>query len=137
MLAPVGDKYDDLNQYSAVVKLTYGETSFLFTGDAGAESEKQITVDVKADVLKVGHHGSDTSTTEDFLRRVSPEYAVIEVGKDNSYGHPAESTLRKLRDVGAKIYRTDEDGTVRMISDGTGITVETQKEGESSARPAA
>lgn len=137
MLAPVGEKYDDLNQYSAVVRLTYGETSFLFMGDAGAESEKQIAADVRADVLKVGHHGSDTSTTEDFLRRVSPEYAVIEVGKDNSYGHPAESTLERLRDIGAKIYRTDEDGTVRMVSDGKSITVETRKAGESSVRPAA
>lgn len=129
MVAPVGSKYSDLNQYSAVIKLTYGNTSFLFTGDAGEESEKEITADVSADVLKVGHHGSDTSSTQAFLNRVSPKYAVIEVGKDNTYGHPAELTLKKLEQMGTKIYRTDEDGTILFQSDGTNITVKTHISG--------
>lgn len=124
MLAPVGSRYDDLNQYSAVVRLTYGKTSFLFTGDAGKESEKQMTGTLRSDVLKVGHHGSPTATSDDFLGRVSPAYAVIEVGKDNPYGLPAASTLQKLRKAGVRIYRTDEDGTVRMVSDGNTISVE-------------
>jgi competence protein ComEC len=125
MVAPVGTNYSDLNQYSAVIKLTYENTSFLFTGDAGEESEKEITADVSADVLKVGHHGSDTSSTQSFLNRVSPKYAVIEVGKDNKYGHPASTTLKKLEKMGTKIYRTDEDGTILIQSDGTNITVKT------------
>ena len=124
LVAPVGTKYTDLNQYSAVIQLVYGDTSFLFTGDAGAESEKQITADIHADVLKVGHHGSDTSSTKSFLERVSPKYAVIEVGEDNKYGHPDATTLKKLKDIGAEIYRTDEDGTIRIQSDGENITVE-------------
>lgn len=125
MVAPVSTKYSDLNQYSAVIKLTYGDTSFLFTGDAGAESEKEITADISADVLKVGHHGSDTSSTQSFLNHVSPKYAVIEVGKDNTYGHPGSTTLKKLEQMGTKIYRTDEGGTILIQSDGTNITVET------------
>lgn len=141
LVAPVGSGYNDLNQYSAVIKLSYDNTSFLFMGDAGAQSEKEITADVRADVLKVGHHGSDTASTEAFLKRVSPRYAVIEVGKDNSYGHPAESTLKKLRRIGAEIYRTDEDGTIKIQSDGNNITVEEHvpgmEEADASMRPAA
>ena len=125
MLAPVGSHYDDLNQYSAVVRLVYGKTSFLFTGDAGEESEKQIQGNIRSNVLKVGHHGSSTSTSKEFLRRVSPAYAVIEVGKGNTYGHPAKPTLTKLKEIGARIYRTDEEGTVKMVSNGTQISVET------------
>ncbi|WP_411677584.1 ComEC/Rec2 family competence protein [Caproicibacter sp.] len=141
LVAPVGSGYNDLNQYSAVIKLSYDNTSFLFMGDAGAQSEKEITADVHADVLKVGHHGSDTASTEAFLKRVSPRYAVIEVGKDNSYGHPAESTLKKLRRIGAETYRTDEDGTIKIQSDGNNITVEKHvpgmEEADAPMRPAA
>lgn len=123
MIAPVGTSYTDLNQYSAVIKITYGNNSFLFMGDAGATSEGQITADVKADVLKVGHHGSSTATSDSFLKKVSPKYAVIEVGKGNSYGHPTAATLLKLKNIGAAVYRTDEAGTILFTSDGKTITI--------------
>ncbi|MCD7871742.1 MAG: MBL fold metallo-hydrolase [Clostridiales bacterium] len=87
-LAPVSSEYDELNNYSAVLKITYENNSFIFMGDAEALSEKEITADVSADVIKVGHHGSNTSSCENFVNRVSAEYAVIECGAGNSYGHP-------------------------------------------------
>ena len=77
------------------MKLVYNDNSFLFTGDAQSQSEKQITADISADVVKVGHHGSKTSSTQAFVSAVSPKYAVIEVGKDNSYGHPDEVVLER------------------------------------------
>ncbi len=128
-VAPNGTGYGDLNQYSGVLLLTYGKNRFLFTGDAGTVSEKQITADVKADVLKVGHHGSSTATGAEFLKRVSPKYAVIEVGRDNSYGLPAQSTLTKLKKIGAAIYRTDRLGTITFTSNGNGISVDKEPSG--------
>lgn len=127
MAAPNGDSYDDLNNYSAVIKYTCGDVSFLFTGDAETLSEQEITADVSADVLKVGHHGSDTSTSEEFLRRVSPEYAVISVGAGNSYGHPSEKVVSRLEAAGAEVYRTDVNGTVVITTDGKSIEVNTEK----------
>lgn len=129
ILGPVYE-YSDTNNKSIVMKVTYGSTSFLFTGDAEKESEHDIIdagYDLSADVLKVGHHGSDTSSSYIFLREVMPEYAVISCGKDNSYGHPHEEPLSRLRDVGAKIYRTDKNGHIIARSDGENITFETQK----------
>ncbi len=123
MLAPNKDQYDDLNNYSAVIKITYKNNSFLFMGDAEELSENEITGDVSADVLKVGHHGSSSSTGQTFLNKVNPKYAVISVGADNDYGHPAQTTLDKLTAIGATIFRTDKDGTVIFTSDGTNITV--------------
>jgi competence protein ComEC len=123
IIAPVNITGDDLNQYSAVIKLVYGNNSFLFMGDAGEPSEKQITANVKADVLKVGHHGSNTATSQTFLNKVHPKYAVIEVGKGNSYGHPTATTLSKLQNIGATIYRTDNDGTIIFTSDSKTITI--------------
>lgn len=120
--------WDGANNYSAVIRLVYGETSFLFTGDAEAESEEIILADgygVGADVLKCGHHGSSTSTTDAFLEAVDPFYAVISCGKDNSYGHPHRETLQKLDSRGVTVYRTDEDGTVLARSDGRDVTFET------------
>lgn len=125
IIAPNKSDYDDLNEWSAVVKLTYKDTSFLFAGDAGQVSEPQITADVSADVLKVGHHGSDTGTTTAFLEKVNPDHAIISVGKDNTYKHPSESTLAKLNDSEAKIYRTDTQGTIVVTTDGSKITVNT------------
>ncbi|MEG6566986.1 ComEC/Rec2 family competence protein [Thermoanaerobacterium saccharolyticum] len=125
MIAPNSSKYDDLNEYSAVIKLAYKSTSFLFTGDAGAESEKEMIergYDLKSDVLKVGHHGSSTSTTASFLDDVSPKYAVISCGKGNDYGHPHSSTLKKLRNRNIPVYRTDECGTIIASSDGQNIS---------------
>lgn len=120
---------DNLNNTSIILKVTHGNKSFLFTGDAECE-EEQTLLDkglLKSDVLKVGHHGSDTSTSYTFLREVMPEYAVISVGKDNSYGHPTEAVLSRLRDADVKVYRTDLQGDIIMRSDGDNITVTTAK----------
>lgn len=124
LIAPCGTNYNDLNQYSAVLMLQYGNNKFLFMGDTGTVSENEITSDVKADVLKVGHHGSKTSTGTAFLNKVNPKYAVIEVGKDNTYGHPTEQCLSRLQAIGASIYRTDQSGTIIFTSDGNTITVD-------------
>jgi beta-lactamase superfamily II metal-dependent hydrolase len=126
-LGPVGSEYESLNNYSAVLKLTYGETSFLFQGDAEKESEEDILKSaygskLEADVIKIGHHGSSSSTTREYLLGVKPEYAVIMVGKDNDYGHPHKETLGLLSQKGIKVYRTDEQGTIVAESDGKNIS---------------
>ena len=112
------------NDMSIVLRVDYGKTSFLFTGDAEDWSEYMMLdsrVNLKADVLKVSHHGSSTASTMEFLRAVQPAYAVISAGKDNSYGHPHAEVLSRLRAVGAKVLRTDESGTVRLYSDGENV----------------
>lgn len=124
LLAPNSRHYEDMNNYSAVFKLTYGEKSFLFMGDAEEDAEQEIAADVSADVLKVGHHGSSTSTSEAFLQKVSPSAAVISCGKDNSYGHPHRETLKKLEDAGITVYRTDTMGTVTAKCDGASIQIQ-------------
>lgn len=129
ILAPNSDTYDDLNDYSIVLKMEYGQTSFLFTGDAETASEQEMLqkkYDLKADVLKVGHHGSSSSTSPAFLKAVSPKHAVISVGKNNQYGHPDSVILNRLSVYGAEIYRTDESGTIIAISDGESITFDKQ-----------
>lgn len=129
ILAPNGDSYEDLNNYSIVFKLTYGSKSFLFTGDTEDVSEKEMLsggYDLKADVLKVGHHGSNSSTTSEFLSAVAPKYAVISVGKGNTYGHPTQTTLDKLKNAGITVYRTDELGTIVATCDGNNITFSTK-----------
>lgn len=123
IIAPVNSSYEDLNNYSAVIRLDYGTTSFLFMGDAEKLSENQIKADIDVDVLKVGHHGSDYSSSPSFIQKVSPEYAVISVGKGNDYGHPASKTLDTLIANNATTYRTDELGTIVFESDGSKITV--------------
>lgn len=118
------------NDTSIVLKIQYGETSFLFTGDAEEEAEKAILrsgADLSATVLKVGHHGSSTSTSYQFLREIMPAYAVISVGKDNSYGHPTDNTLSRLRDADVTIYRTDLHGDIVFTSDGKTVSVSTDK----------
>ncbi|MCL2628823.1 MAG: MBL fold metallo-hydrolase [Oscillospiraceae bacterium] len=122
-VAPVRTYSNNINDNCAVVKLTYSNTLFLFMGDAESASERDITADVSADVLKVGHHGSRTSTTASFLSKVSPTYAVISVGSGNTYGHPTDEVLSRLNDAGAEIFRTDLQGTIIFSSDGTDITV--------------
>ena len=122
--------YDDPNDTSIVLKVTYGETSFLFTGDAERTAESDILdagYDLSSTVLKVGHHGSDTSTSYPFLREIMPEYAVIQVGKDNSYGHPTEDTLSRLRDADVKVYRNDLQGDIVCSSDGKTVAFTTTK----------
>lgn len=129
-VGPVKDNYKELNDYSAVVHLTYGKNAFLFTGDAEYPSEKDMIddrQDLKSDVLKVGHHGSSSSTSVPFLRAVQPKYAVISVGKDNKYHHPTQKTLNKLNKDHIQIFRTDEQGTVEATSDGKQITFKTER----------
>lgn len=124
-VAPCADRYKDLNNYSAVLRLTYGDVSFLFMGDAEQESEEQITAEVSADIIKLGHHGSSTSSSQAFLEAVSPAVAVISCGAGNSYGHPHEETLRTLDLLGIETYRTDQDSTVTVTTDGTTYQIET------------
>jgi len=113
------------NNDSIVLKITYGKTSFLFCGDAEREAEQAILdsgADLTATVLKVGHHGSNDSTTYPFLREIMPEYAVISVGKDNSYGHPRENTLSLRIDADVTVYRTDLHGDIICVSDGERVS---------------
>lgn len=125
ILAPNSSKYQDLNNYSIVIKLTYGSNKFLFTGDAESLSEKEILskgFDVSADVLKLGHHGSSSSTSTEFLNKVNPKYAIVSCGKDNDYGHPHSETMKKLEKKQIKLYRTDENGTIICTSDGKDLS---------------
>ena len=129
ILAPV-KSYDDPNNTSIVLRIEYGDTSFLFTGDAEREAEQDILnagYNLKSTVLKVGHHGADTSTTYPFLREIMPEYAVISVGNGNSYGHPTEDTLSRLRDADVKVFRTDMQGTIICTSDGKAVSFSVEK----------
>ena len=121
MLAPCSEKYENLNNYSAVIRITYGSSSFLFTGDAEALAENEIIAsgaDIKCDVLKAGHHGSSTSSSKQLLEAVSPDIAVISVGKRNDFGHPSRAVLNSMKSMNIQIYRTDIDGTVVLESDG-------------------
>jgi competence protein ComEC len=130
ILAPNSQSYADLNSYSIVLRVVNGNNSFLFTGDAQVDSEMEMLskgYTLKSDVLKVGHHGSSTSTSPDFLKAVSPKYAVIEVGAGNDYGHPHQVTLDKLNSAGVKIYRTDLNGIIAVISNGSNISINTEK----------
>ena len=119
----------DTNDTSIVLKICYGNTAFLFTGDAERDTEQVILdagYDLSATVLKVGHHGSDTSTTYPFLREIMPEYAVISVGNGNSYGHPIDHTLSRLRDAGVTVFRTDLQGDIYCTSNGEHVTFTTE-----------
>ena len=123
-----GDDTNDINDSSIVLKMTYGDNTFLFTGDATSNVEEIIlNKDIKSDVLKVAHHGSSYSSTTEFLDKVDPKYAIISVGKNNSYNHPASITLQKLSNRDIKVYRTDLDGTIIFTSDGTNLSVQTNK----------
>ena len=135
--APLGI-YDNVNDLSLVTRITYGQTTFLFTGDAERPSENDMIdsdEELSATVLKVGHHGSNTSSSYLFLRQVMPSYAVISCGKDNSYGHPHQEVLDRLKDIGAAVYRTDEGGTIVCRSDGTSVTIETENGKKPTATP--
>ncbi len=125
ILSPNKEYGNDYNNWSVGIKLTNGDNSFVMCGDAEQEAESDICnsgLDISADVLKVGHHGSDTATSNLFLGKVNPKYAVISVGEGNQYGHPYLETLKKLKDLGTKYFRTDEQGTIIATSDGTDIT---------------
>ena len=126
---PQAGTYTTTNDTSIVVRIDYGETSIIVTGDAEYTSEYMMIdsgLPLKADVLRVGHHGSYTSTTQEFLEAVGPQYAVISCGKGNDYGHPHQVTLNKL--AGIELYRTDLQGTVLCVSDGHNIRFTVEKE---------
>ena len=125
MTDPILDK-DNLNLSSLVMRLEFGNTSFLFMGDAEKENEETINWP-KTDVLKVGHHGSNTSSSKKFLEQIEPEYSIIMVGKDKSYNLPKQETIDNLKSIGSEIYRTDENGTIKIISDGNHLEIEKSK----------
>ena len=126
IIAPNKEDYGDgENNYSVGIILEHGSRKFVFTGDAEEEAEEDIVgngIDISADVLKIAHHGSRTSSTEEFIHAVSPEYAVISCGENNEYGHPHAATLNTLRGMGVKLFRTDEQGSLIAASDGKKIT---------------
>ncbi len=123
-LAPLTDGTQDLNSWSAVLRVEHGQDRFLFMGDAPIRTEQQLlesNTDVRADVLKLGHHGADTSSSLPFLQAVSPKRALISAGKDNAYRHPRPSVLQELKTERITIDRTDQSGTIQYISTGDGI----------------
>ncbi len=131
VLAPRRADYSAVNNSSIVLKVTHGDVSFLFTGDAERESEADMIdsgCDLSATVLKVGHHGSDSSTSYPFLREIMPLYAVIPVGADNPYNHPSDAVLSRLRDAGVTVYRSDMQGHIIATSKQSGVTFETEKQ---------
>jgi len=139
ILSPVeyleGEGFKDSNNTSIVSRLVFGQSSFLFTGDITSLIEKELVekkVNLISNVLKVGHHGSKYSTSDNFLEAVDPEIAIISVGK-NSYGHPTEEVLQKLKKFDIEILRTDKDGDIELVSDGNNFKIKINKTGRSSA----
>lgn len=127
ILAPNNNTYTELNNYSVVTKITYGTTKFLFMGDAEKLSENEIKEDVTADVIKIGHHGSNTSSSINFIKKVNAKYGIISVGLNNKYNLPKEETITNWENSGTKIYLTSINGTIRASSDGTNIKIESEK----------
>lgn len=126
LVAPISDKYSNLNDYSATIKLTWKGSSILLTGDVEKTSEMEMInsdYDLDIDLLLVPHHGSNSSTTDEFLDKTTPSYAVISSGKDNSYGHPHKEVVSRLNERGIKTYNTAEDGTVIATLDGEKIDI--------------
>jgi competence protein ComEC len=123
-LGPPPGPHTNINNASLVMRMEHGETSFLFTGDAERASEQWLTANssyLRSDVLKVGHHGSRTSTTEEFLTAVSPTIAVIQSGANNRFGHPHAEVIERLHAHNVTIYRNDQLGTIRFITNGQRI----------------
>lgn len=129
MVAPVSDSYSNMNDYSAVIRVSYGDTSFLFTGDAEQAAEYEMVdgqYPIDATVLKVGHHGSTSSTTEEFLEAVNPEFGVISSKKGNSYGHPHKEIIQRLEEANITYYNTQDVGTIIAVTDGQTINWTTE-----------
>ncbi len=127
IFGPVTDDAESLNNMSVVLKVTYGEKTFLFTGDAEKEEEQEILdigADIDCDVLKVGHHGSNTSSSSKFLEAATPEICVIQVGEGNDYGHPHKEPVKRLKKYTDEIYRNDVCGNIVILSDGNSLEVE-------------
>ena len=119
----VGNDKENLNDTSIVLRLVYNKTSYLFMGDASVSVEKKILdKDISSTVLKVGHHGSQYSSSAQFLNKVRPQYAIIQVGKNNSYNHPKQVVLNKFKRMNTTVYRNDKDGTIILSSDGENIS---------------
>lgn len=121
-LAPNSDEYEDTNNYSCVLKVSYGVRSFLLMGDAEKLSESEILesgAGVKADVIKIGHHGSSSSSSKEFIEAVNPRYAVISCGAGNDYNHPHRETLSLLNSLKIETFRTDLNGTITFKTDGS------------------
>lgn len=130
ILAPISMYYDDINNYSVVLKFDYMETSFLFTGDCEKISEDEMLrtgYDIESDVIKIAHHGSSTSSDRAFFNRVRPQIAVIQVGEDNEYGHPHTEVLELIGEYCMQCYRTDKQGTIIIVSDGICLRILTEK----------
>lgn len=129
ILAPNKTTYKDLNNTSVVVKINYKKTAFIFQGDAEIESEKEILAkgyDITASIIKLGHHGSSSSTSKEYLHKVNPQVAVISVGRNNDYKHPNDSTMKLLKEEGIPVFRTDESGTIVFTSNGNSISCNKQ-----------
>ena len=126
MTEPIIDD-DNINLSSLTLRVEFGNNSFLFMGDAEKQNEKTITWP-KTDVLKVGHHGSDTSSSKEFLEQVNPKYAIIMVGEGNTYKLPKQPIIDRIEKQGSKIYRTDKNGNIKIISDGNNLEIKTEKE---------
>ncbi len=125
ILSPSGAEYESLNNYSIVIRIAYGNADFLFMGDAEAIIEEEILkvgANVSADILKLGHHGSDTSSTEEFVLKVSPQYAIASCGENNTYGHPHESVIQLMDALDITLLRTYENGNITFTTDGGTIT---------------
>lgn len=127
IMAPNSNTYSELNNYSAVVKIIYGNRKFLFMGDAETKSENEIMSDVSVDVIKIGHHGSDTSSGQSFLNKVKAKYVIIMVGNCNRYNHPHQTIIDRWTSTGATIYRTDLNGNIVVTSDGNSLDVSSSK----------
>lgn len=127
IIAPV-QEYKNLNNCSAVVKIIYGNKKFLFMGDAEIESENDITEDVSADVIKIGHHGSDTSSSLSFIQKVNPKYVVVMVGENNQYNHPSQNIIKRWENNGAEVFRTDINGNIIISTDGNNLVKELEHE---------
>ncbi len=139
VLGPLHLDYTDVNNYSIVLRVVFGELSFLFTGDMERIAEQDLLdagVELQSTVIKVGHHGSESSSSYAFLREVAPKYGVISVGTDNDYGHPNEDVLSRYRDADVKLYRTDLQGDVICTSnDGKTLTFTTAKNSDAVTNP--
>lgn len=130
VLSPNRYGYDNINNFSPIIKIEYKETSFLFTGDAEEEIENEVlksNTSLKSDVLKLGHHGSSTSTSEEFYKEVNPSISIISCGRDNKYNHPSSETKELLKKYRTQVFRTDLDGTILLESDGKNIKAYTSK----------
>lgn len=137
ILAPNEEVCKDPNNCSVAVMVVYGKNKFLFTGDAEEQSEQkmlELGTSLEVDVFQTGHHGSSTSNSEAFLKAADPVYAIISCGEGNRYGHPHSEVLARLVDFDVMVYRTDTMGTITLVSDGTGISISTEKSADTSGK---